>query len=183
VRILRLHQRQQERHRVRRDNTDKPYLPSRYVFTRPDGAPFHPGYFTQRLRLLIDRAGLPPVRLHDLRHGAASLAHSAGVDIKTIQDQLGHSTIALTADVYTSVLPAIQRKAAEDTVQLILDIGCRTQKAPIAKRTSRRPQVPRAGLLGPVQLGPAQNPADEPRRPVSRSIARSHRKTRKTRSR
>jgi hypothetical protein len=152
------------------------------VFTRPDGASFHPGYLTQRLRLLIDRAGLPPVRLHDLRHGAASLAHSAGVDIKAIQDQLGHSTIALTADVYTSVLPAIQRKAAEDTVQLILDIGCRTQKAPITKRTSR-PQVPRASLPGPVQLGPAQNPADEPQPPVSRSIARSHRKTRKTRSR
>lgn len=182
VRLLRLHQRHQERDHVRRDNADKPYLPSGYVFTRPDGAPFHPGYFTQRLRLLIDRAGLPPVRLHDLRHGAASLAHTAGVDIKTIQDQLGHSTIALTADIYTSVLPAIQRRAAEDTAQLIVDIGCQTRKAPITKRTIRRPQVSRAGLPGSAQLGPAQNPADEPRRPVPRSIARSYRKARKTRS-
>lgn len=42
-----------------------------------------------------------PVRLHDLRHGAASLAHSAGADLKTVQDQLGHVVIVLTADTYT----------------------------------------------------------------------------------
>ena len=57
-----------------------------YVFTRPDGAPFHPGYFTQRLHLLIDRADLPPVRLQDLRHGAASLATLPAEDLVSIRD-------------------------------------------------------------------------------------------------
>ncbi|WP_430791317.1 tyrosine-type recombinase/integrase [Actinoplanes sp. G11-F43] len=123
VQVLRLHRLHQERHHLRRDNAGQPYLSSGYVFTRPDGAPFHPGYFTQRLHLLIDRAGLPPVRLQDLRHGAASLAHSAGADLKTIQDLLGHSNIALTADVYTNVLPAAQRKAAENTARLVLNVG------------------------------------------------------------
>ncbi|WP_307804263.1 tyrosine-type recombinase/integrase [Micromonospora echinofusca] len=74
------------------------------MFTSPDGLPIHPGYLTQRLRLLVNRAGLPPIRLHDLRHGAATLAHAAGADLKTVQDQLGHATIHLTADTYTSVL-------------------------------------------------------------------------------
>src|SRR4051794_11896349 len=40
------------------------------------------------------RAGVPPVRLHDLRHGAASVAHEAGADLKTLQDLLGHSSLA-----------------------------------------------------------------------------------------
>jgi integrase len=43
-------------------------------------------------------------RTHDLRHGAASLAHAAGADLKTVQEQLGHTSIVLTADTYTSVL-------------------------------------------------------------------------------
>jgi hypothetical protein len=73
------------------------------------------------LAALVTAAGLPPVRLHDLRHGAATLAHLAGTDLKTIQDQLGHSSIVLTADTYTSVLPAAQYKAAEATAQLVLD--------------------------------------------------------------
>jgi integrase len=53
------------------------------------------------------------VRLHDLRHGAASLAHEAGADLKTLQDLLGHSSIVVTADTYTSVLPQIQRRCAD----------------------------------------------------------------------
>ena len=75
---------------------------------------------TKRLRYLIRQVGLPPVRLHDLRHGAASLAHTAGADLKTVQDQLGHASIVLTADTYTSVLPAAQHRAAEATARLVL---------------------------------------------------------------
>jgi hypothetical protein len=82
-------------------------------------------------------AGLPPIRLHDLRHGAATLAHLAGTDLKTIQDQLGHSSIVLTADIYTSVLPAAQYKAAEATARLVLDAARhgRNKIAIVARRT------------------------------------------------
>ena len=60
------------------------------------------------------------MRLHDLRHGAASLAHEAGADLKTLQDLLGHSSIVVTADTYTSVLPQTQRRCANATAQHIL---------------------------------------------------------------
>jgi integrase len=58
-------------------------------------------------------------RLHDLRHGAATLTLAAGADMKTVQQLLGHSTYTLTANTYTSVLPAYARTAAENTANLI----------------------------------------------------------------
>jgi integrase len=69
---------------------------------------------------LVQLSALPPVRLHDLRHGAASLAHCAGADLKTVQEQLGHTSIVLTADTYTSVLHELHVKTAEATARLVL---------------------------------------------------------------
>ena len=89
------------------------------VFTREDGTALHPAAVTDRFHDLLDDAGLPPVRLHDLRHGAATLALAAGTDLKIVQGMLGHSTITLTADTYTSVLPELARTAAENTAGLI----------------------------------------------------------------
>lgn len=57
------------------------WIDSGYVFTTPDGAPLHPDWPTRRFRHLVTASGLPPVRLHDLRHGAATLAHEAGADL------------------------------------------------------------------------------------------------------
>ena len=64
------------------------------------------------------------MRLHDLRHGAATLALAAGVDLRTVQGMLGHCSIVLTADTYTSVLPDVARAAAEKVAALILRAGC-----------------------------------------------------------
>ena len=71
-----------------------------------------------------------------MRHGAATLAHLAGTDLKTISDQLGHSSIVLTADTYTSVLPAAQYTAAEATARLVLDAARndRDKIATVARR-------------------------------------------------
>ncbi|MFR9807388.1 tyrosine-type recombinase/integrase [Pseudonocardia sp. RS010] len=63
--------------------------------------------------------GLPPVRLHDLRHGAASLMLAAGVPMKVIQETLGHSSVTLTADTYTSVFRDVATSAAEAVAALI----------------------------------------------------------------
>jgi integrase len=89
------------------------YRASGFVFTNLNGDPMAPDRLTRTFRKLTAQAGLPPVRLHDLRHGAATLALAAGVDLRVVQDMLGHSSIVLTADTYTSVLPAVAHTAAE----------------------------------------------------------------------
>lgn len=64
-------------------------------------------------------AGLPPTRLHDLRHGAASLMRAAGVDMKVVQETLGHSNTALTTKRYTSIFPEVATAAAEATAAVV----------------------------------------------------------------
>ena len=91
-------------------------------------------------RKLVAGSGLPPVTLHGLRHGAATLALAAGADLKVVQDQLGHSTIVLTADTYTSVLPETARTAAEHTAALLFP--ARRPPATGAKPAARRARKP-----------------------------------------
>jgi integrase len=83
------------------------------AFTHETGEPWHPDHVLDTFRLLAELAGLPPIRLHDLRHGAATQALAAGVDMKTVSDLLGHSTITITADTYTSVIDDLKRAAAD----------------------------------------------------------------------
>ena len=83
------------------------------VFTREDGRPLRPEYATRHFQALAGRAGLPVIRLHDLRHTNASLALAAGVEMKVVSDRLGHSQISVTADLYTHVNKAVGRAAAE----------------------------------------------------------------------
>ena len=61
---------------------------------------------------LLKRAGLPEIRFHDLRHSAATLLLSEGVHSKLVQELLGHSTITITMDTYSHVLPGLQREVA-----------------------------------------------------------------------
>ena len=89
------------------------------VFTRADGLLVHPDYVTRHFGRLIAQAGLPPIRVHDLRHGAATLALASGVEMKVVQDMLGHSSITITSDTYTSVLPQVARSAAEATAGMV----------------------------------------------------------------
>ncbi|GGK44046.1 hypothetical protein GCM10010124_41120 [Pilimelia terevasa] len=117
VRQLREHQRRQ---RAEQRTASRAWTASGYVFVTDTGQPLHPDFLTRRFRHLVHDSGLPPVRLHDLRHGAASLAHCAGVDLKAVQAQLGHSSIVLTADTYTSVLTDLLVHAAEATARLVL---------------------------------------------------------------
>jgi len=89
------------------------------VFTREDGSQLHPDMASGAFERISRAAGLPPIRLHDLRHTAASLALQAGVPLKVVSEQLGHSSLAITADTYTSVLPAVAQAAAEAVAELV----------------------------------------------------------------
>jgi integrase len=82
------------------------------VFTREDGTPLRPGWISQRFGALTTRAGLPPIRFHDLRHGTATMLLAAGQPIKVISEILGHATSAFTADVYTEVAEELADAAA-----------------------------------------------------------------------
>jgi integrase len=82
------------------------------VFTREDGTPLRPAWISVRFGTVAARAG-PPIRFHDLRHGAASMLLAAGVEPKVISQMLGHATVAFTMDVYTEVAEELAEAAAE----------------------------------------------------------------------
>ncbi|AIA05223.1 site-specific integrase [Streptomyces noursei] len=112
-----------ERHRAQQDEDraawGSAWVETGRVFTLENGELLHPANVTVRFAELCEEAGLPPIRLHDLRHGAATLAHAAGADLKDIQEMLGHSSIAITADTYTSLLPETDRAIAEAAARLV----------------------------------------------------------------
>jgi integrase len=83
------------------------------VFTHEDGRPLRPEYATRHFQALSHDAGLPVIRLHDLRHSNASLALEAGVEMKVVSERLGHSQISVTADLYTHVSRGLGRDAAD----------------------------------------------------------------------
>ncbi|AEV81196.1 integrase family protein [Actinoplanes sp. SE50] len=78
-----------------------------------------PDWLTHRFHVLVVRFGLPLVRLHDLRHGAASLAGAAGVELKVIQHDLGHSSAVTTADTYWTVFRELAHQAVAVTAGLL----------------------------------------------------------------
>jgi integrase len=84
-----------------------------YVFTTRIGTPMHGADVTRRLQALLAAADLPRMRFHDLRHGAATLLLAQGVHPRVVMETLGHSTIAVTMNVYSHVVPALQREAAD----------------------------------------------------------------------
>jgi Site-specific recombinase XerD len=146
VAVLRSHRAAQQAARARRLAAGTVWVDSGYVFVRKDGSPIHPSYASTRFRLLIARTGMPPIRLHDLRHVAFTLAHEAGADLKDVQDQAGHASCVWTADVYMSVTPAVQHRNAENTAKLVLAAARRTgQKIQANARGNRPPVKPATG--------------------------------------
>jgi integrase len=89
------------------------------VFTREDGTAVPGQWVSVRFETLAWRAGLPPVRFHDLRHGAASLAKAAGLDTKYISAMLGHSRTSFTDATYVLLFPEFAREAAEAAAAVV----------------------------------------------------------------
>ncbi|GAA2791498.1 tyrosine-type recombinase/integrase [Saccharopolyspora taberi] len=116
INVLRTHRARQLAERM---EWGPAWVDSGRVFTREDGTWVHPGWLSEAFERAVRAAGLPPVRLHDLRHGAATLALAGGADLKVVQEMLGHSSITITSDTYTSVLPQVAREAAEAAVRLV----------------------------------------------------------------
>lgn len=83
------------------------------VFTRRDGWPIRHDTTLNHLRAALNRAGLPPMRFHDLRHSAASLLIALGTPPKEVSQILGPSTIGITMDLYCHMFPGAEKPAAD----------------------------------------------------------------------
>jgi integrase len=93
------------------------------VFCHVDGTMLHPERFTRGFSEAVRRLGLPPIRLHDLRHGWATLALQAGVHPKVVQERLGHANIGITLDTYSHVVAGLHENAAEDVAALFRPVS------------------------------------------------------------
>jgi len=91
------------------------------VFTRPDGSQLQPQRVSRSFQSLARRAELPSIRLHDLRHTAATLALAAGIHPKVVSERLGDSTIQLTLDTDSHVVEGIQEAAAEQLGDVLFE--------------------------------------------------------------
>lgn len=87
--------------------------PGEWVFTDEIGAPWRPDGLTKTFVKAAKVAGLPDTDIKGLRHAHATALLRAGVHPKVVQERLGHSSISVTMDVYSSVLPGMQREAVE----------------------------------------------------------------------
>jgi integrase len=125
--MLKTHRQAQRKERLRWGTA---WVDSGRVFTQEDGAHLIPDTVSDQFRHLAAAAGQPPIRLHDLRHGAATLALEAGVDVKVVQEMLGHSSSKLTRDTYTSVSSVLMADASEKIAALIPRAATGTETPP-----------------------------------------------------
>lgn len=86
---------------------------SQWIFPQPTSPelPMNPGTAYRRLKTLLEEAGLPSIRFHDLRHTFATHALTSGVDAKTLAGILGHTNASFTLDTYTHVTPDMREAA------------------------------------------------------------------------
>jgi integrase len=90
-----------------------------YVFVQENGQPYHPEHLTKLFSRLCRPAGVPQVRLHDLRQLSASLDIAAGTDIAVVSKRLRHSSIKITADTYVHLKEQTSREAAQKAAALV----------------------------------------------------------------
>jgi integrase len=101
------------------------------VFPWPDGRPLHPDlitdWFQRHTKRVVwekagrTKAGLPPIRLHDVRHSYATAALAAGIPAKIVSERLGHANVQITLDTYSHVIPGLDEQAAATVARLILE--------------------------------------------------------------
>lgn len=116
VDVLRRHRARQA---VERDVAGEKWVETGKVFTTELGEWLHPETASETFRRIYRATGLPPINLRDLRHCAATLIHAGGGDLHAIKETLRHSTITLTSDTYTSLLPEVDREVANRAAAVV----------------------------------------------------------------
>jgi integrase len=115
--VLKAHR---ERQRFERKPWGDAYADHGLVFCREDGRPLRPEVVNTQFRRHTLSAGLPPMRVHDLRHSFATAALRANMNPKLVADRLGHSTVSITLNVYSDSIPEVEASEAARVVGVIL---------------------------------------------------------------
>lgn len=151
--ILKRHRAQQVAWRLKMGAT---YHDQGLIFASENGSLLHlRNIDTRYFKPLLRNAGLPKIRLYDLRHTHATLLLAAGEHPKVVQERLGHATITLTLDTYSHVVPGMQERAAE-RLDSLLDCS----KAAVAARF----ETENAGrAVSPAAEPSANEPYERPR--------------------
>ena len=92
-----------------------------HVVAREDGQPLQPRSLTHAFVKFVRGHGLAPIRLHDLRHSHATHMLASGVHPKIAQERLGHSSVSVTIDLYSHVLPGMQAEAVSRVDAVLRD--------------------------------------------------------------
>ena len=82
-------------------------------FATEIGRPIDPRNFTRQFGKVLSGAGLPSIRFHDMRHSHATILLMLNEHPKIVQERLGHSTISMTLDTYSHLLPGLQERATD----------------------------------------------------------------------
>jgi integrase len=91
-----------------------------WLFCHHEGRPIHPDTITKWFRQLSRKAGLPPIKLHDVRHSYATAALRAGVPVKVVSERPGNASVAFTQDTYMHVIPGMDEHGAQVAAAAIL---------------------------------------------------------------
>jgi integrase len=94
------------------------------------GRRIHPDTITRRFNRLVDRAGLPRITLHGVRHGYATVSVDAGINPKVVSERIGHSSLAFTMQTYVQRSPDLDRDSAAAATIADLILGTDTRMDP-----------------------------------------------------
>lgn len=114
--VLRRHKEEQAKNKLMLGQN---YDDKDLVFCQENGQPMHPDTISSWFPAFLADIGLPRLKFHALRHTHASLLLKAGVEIKTISERLGHSSVGITYDIYSHLMPGMQREAVEALEKLL----------------------------------------------------------------
>jgi integrase len=134
VRILQSHRARQAEEKLLMGSA---YQDHGLVLARVDGRPIYPRTFDHAWERAVKHANVPKIRFHDLRHTHASLLLQQGVHPKIVSERLGHSTVSITLDIYSHVLPGLQKQAADDFASLIRQARASNQSSNQLRRTGK----------------------------------------------
>jgi integrase len=124
--MLKTHRTEQKKDRMRWGEL---WVDSGRVFAKEDGDQLEPDAVSETFRKISRKADLPPVRLHAMRSGAATMALAAGIPMKTVSEMLGHASEAITSKIYTAVGDELKREAITSIGALIPRRATGTEKS------------------------------------------------------